>query len=382
MKSAIIYLLLAACSLPLLAQTFNTKPGFIITLDGDTLRGLVRDRSDLSEQVLFKAEAASNFTSYTPDDIAAFAIEDEYFYEVKSVNKKKIFLLTLVKGTLSLYQLRERLYYIEKENGTLYPLEKKDTIIDNKFREDKRYIGVLQYLMPNCERVTRDLKTVKFTSADLFEIVKDYNLCINPDSTENTQTYKEAATTRIAKGVKVGFFSNQLTYFVPGGLYYRDEFEVKNSVTGGIFVRFFPKRAFSFQPELLLVQKGGTIMMNRSTRKEQTNISLTFLQVPFSIYYTLPTQKINPFIFAGGAIGVGVVRNVSRTNTTTGESLTVIIDNDDIAYRLGGGLEYKLSSSLTLQLEYMYEQSRINRIFVNNAIRTTGHGVKLGLCFY
>jgi opacity protein-like surface antigen len=287
-----------------------------------------------------------------------------------------------VKGTLRLYQLKERFYYLEKEDGTLYPLEKKDTIIANKFKEDRRYIGVLTYLMMDCEQVMKRLNTVKFVISDLFEIVNDYNSCVNPNDTTNVQAYQEAAKIRIAKGAKLGFFSNQLNYFLVGSLYYRDEFEVKNSATGGIFVRFFPKRRFSFQQELLLIQKGGTIMLNRSGRKEQANISLTFLQAPFSVYYTLPTQKISPFVFAGGAVGVAVARNVSRTNTNNRESLPIRIDNDDIAYRLGGGLEYKLRPSITLQLEYLYEQSRINRIFVNDAIRTTGHGIKLGLCFY
>ena len=48
------------------AQTFNTQEGSVVTYAGDTLLGLIKEQSDLSEQIQFQPRRSATFQMYTP----------------------------------------------------------------------------------------------------------------------------------------------------------------------------------------------------------------------------------------------------------------------------------------------------------------------------
>ncbi len=56
----------------LCVQNYNTKKGFILTYDNDTIRGLIKEKSDLSESILFQANGSIGYNVYTPNDISMF----------------------------------------------------------------------------------------------------------------------------------------------------------------------------------------------------------------------------------------------------------------------------------------------------------------------
>ena len=87
------------------AQTFNTQPGSLVTQAGDTLQGIIKDRSDVSEQVLFQAEGSSDFKKFTPEEAKSFRVDGGYYYKAMPVpNEDKttraLFLLCLLEGEI------------------------------------------------------------------------------------------------------------------------------------------------------------------------------------------------------------------------------------------------------------------------------------------
>ena len=82
MKKMIIFALLAFSATAATAQT-NPKPGFIITNDGDTVRGVIDFRTNerLSRQCDFWADGGGGGVTYKPGDIEGFRFDNggKYF---------------------------------------------------------------------------------------------------------------------------------------------------------------------------------------------------------------------------------------------------------------------------------------------------------------
>ena len=77
-------LLLFLGSQSVLAQKRTFQPGYIIELDGDTIQGLLKDRSpepfvSLYNKVRFKKEGKGRTFRYSPDDILGYGFQGEHF---------------------------------------------------------------------------------------------------------------------------------------------------------------------------------------------------------------------------------------------------------------------------------------------------------------
>ena len=82
-RSILTIVLLAIFATTTMAQT-NPKPGYIITNNGDTIRGNIdfRTNEKLSKQCEFWANGGNEDTTYKPGDIEGFRFDNggKYFY--------------------------------------------------------------------------------------------------------------------------------------------------------------------------------------------------------------------------------------------------------------------------------------------------------------
>ncbi len=80
-----VLLVVFLCSLnPLVAQKKSFNKGYIIEKGGDTIGGLIKDRSpepfvNLYNKIRFKREGRTRTRKYGPDDIAGYGYEDQHF---------------------------------------------------------------------------------------------------------------------------------------------------------------------------------------------------------------------------------------------------------------------------------------------------------------
>ena len=123
---------------PVAAQAFF-ETGYVVTLEGDTLRGQIDNREWVRspEDVRFRSDEAERVRTFTPHQLAAFYVTGE-LYERRVVRVDEtplqantplerspssradtVFLAALVKGALSLYAYRDERahFYLEDRTG-------------------------------------------------------------------------------------------------------------------------------------------------------------------------------------------------------------------------------------------------------------------------
>lgn len=135
LNAYLLLILFGFMLLPLQGQNKSYSPGYIITLEGDTVAGWVKDRStgmfpELYSRIRFKAENSAFRKKYSPDQILAYASSDQIYeslplweesdffkfrYHV-SEGSERIFLRVILKSDVLTYYHWE---YIQDENGYL-----------------------------------------------------------------------------------------------------------------------------------------------------------------------------------------------------------------------------------------------------------------------
>ncbi len=105
-------------------------PGYIITLNRDTVKGFIKDdlESELISAVKFKNDEGSVLKEYGPADLLGFAISKDIYKSMKFVNTAEdsvtetAFVKQLVKGEYNLYAYRkpDRFFYLLQKDTILY----------------------------------------------------------------------------------------------------------------------------------------------------------------------------------------------------------------------------------------------------------------------
>jgi hypothetical protein len=178
------------------------KPGYVVTNNSDTIRGLVSllPKSDYSTMCSYMDSEKKNKKIYTPDEISGYRIEKEKLFQSKVVEinnvKKRVFLQYLVDGIADLYYLYQPdgdIYYITKDT-VLIPLtnrSKSVTVSEDVIGmrpdiktyegESNQYKGVLRYLFQDSPEVMKEADGTSFNQKSLIKITKNYHNSIAKD---------------------------------------------------------------------------------------------------------------------------------------------------------------------------------------------------------
>ena len=368
-----LLLLLLIITTTLSAQRFNAQNGFVVKGSTDTVYGQIKDRSNIRKSVLFKANGAAEFSTFTPVDISAFFYEGGYYYRAVSVpvsesTSERQFLLCLAEGYMSLYYTGEY-YYVAKPNNPVAKIEKNDYVDESRNKEDNRYKKVLAYLMSDCPKLSVDIERTGYNTSSLADIVNSYNQCKAPE--EKRGIHKERLKRKPHFGARIGMVSGDIAYIVPEARFYSRDLQPRKKFTGGVTCNFPINRKFSFQPELLLTPKSAyyDFWANDKYLRE-LDVKLLFLQMPLMFYYHLPTEKISPFVGAGMVAGY-ILKKDARYTRGLGSDLD--ISTDELGIRGGGGIAFTIRKKTQLSVEYSYERTIINRTYVSEKIRSISH---------
>ena len=182
----------------------NIVPGYIITLDSDTVSAQVDYRiwNQNPKEVTFIIDDKD--VVYQGHEIQGFGVEDLFFKgaivetNISSRDPNKLestsdlniridttFLQAVVTGPKSLYMSTNSFniqnFYIETDdNFTL--LEYKKYLIENTSNDlivlNQKYIGQLSFLLGDCSSTLKALKSVKYTESSLASAFMKYYECI------------------------------------------------------------------------------------------------------------------------------------------------------------------------------------------------------------
>lgn len=110
----------------------NPQRGYILTNEGDTIRGTIDFRSETknAQSCRFKADSTSEYRSYLPGEIRGYRLEgDGVFYVTRSFPvegiSKTFFAEYLLQGGISLYRYQEHTcdyFYLENQKGNVAEL--------------------------------------------------------------------------------------------------------------------------------------------------------------------------------------------------------------------------------------------------------------------
>lgn len=183
----------------------------VLSLNDDTLTGYInyQEWERNPKTIKFKSSRESEFIEYSPGDIQAFWVGNDYYlsrnitvtesprkpeqltYEKEKTSKNiTAFILVLVSGEASLYEYVDEMsverYYAKKKGGELYELIYYKYYTQQygarMITENRKYGGQLIYLFQDCEEIKKDIGSATYKASDLSKVVEKYNLCINSEN--------------------------------------------------------------------------------------------------------------------------------------------------------------------------------------------------------
>lgn len=189
MKNILLILLGISCSLTAYSQR-NYQEGYVITLQGDTLRGWIDFRSDKLNSTIctFKPGPTGQEQEYQPKDIYGYRyLNDGKFYVSREIEingtKKTVFLEFLLEGIENLYYYKEgnvRYYLLEDMKGDfLYTSQEPEKLITtdrvSSYVKDMKYIGVLKYHFKDYPEIVKMADQTQYTHESMIKLVKAYH---------------------------------------------------------------------------------------------------------------------------------------------------------------------------------------------------------------
>jgi hypothetical protein len=192
--------LIVTLNLYVSAQT-TYKPGFILTLEKDTINGFILENTDaeLGLKMEFKKELTTLETkTYTPKDLSGFGFNNgRTFEQMLIINNARIpqdtsyvFAKNILKGKITFLVWRKRktkpdLFLVNNESRkTVHltePQKEEITLNDGTkyIKEDVRYIGLLNYIKGDSGNLSKnDRRYINYSEnkigKDLFEYNKKF----------------------------------------------------------------------------------------------------------------------------------------------------------------------------------------------------------------
>ncbi|MDR0798303.1 MAG: hypothetical protein LBN18_00875 [Dysgonamonadaceae bacterium] len=185
MKNFLLLFLFFCLVCELKAQT-NYRPGYIITLQGDTVYGQIDYRGDDTMGRICRFKSGNDVkTEYFPGEIQAYRFTDSKYYVSYTINNRPHFLEFLIKGKMNIYYLRNNEgdhYYIEKENEPLrlipysQGIRRKEKDGADYFYQSTRHIGLLNYETAEAPQLQKEISKIKEPGhQNLIRLAKDYH---------------------------------------------------------------------------------------------------------------------------------------------------------------------------------------------------------------
>ena len=290
--------------IPTLLSAQDFRPGYIVKNGGDTVKGFAAYQSGKKsiEGCAFRETRKGATSTYAATDIQGYGIFGDRLYKsielpIDSVKNRKVFAKILVQGNLTLYQYRE--FYLLGRNDTLTVLpkpkeERVGTGQDPKMKRDNKYIGILNYMMLDCQM---NANKASFSEGSLSEVVYAYNLC------KKVGYIKQNSRPLVKLDVALftGYVNSHLTY---------DHFKVipfigTTIVAGGgldlYFPRAFDRVVFSLEAWYSKIFYQGYYEGTYAgdPLKEDEYAEFTTLKIPFGIKYNFRRSANTPYIRLG-----------------------------------------------------------------------------------
>ncbi|MBO4590455.1 MAG: hypothetical protein J5698_05740 [Bacteroidaceae bacterium] len=346
-----------------MAQT-NPKPGYIVTNEGDTIRGMVDFRTNdiMSKRCDFQANGEGEFKTYVPGEIRSFRFDHngKYFvsrrFEING-DSQLYFAEFMVEGLMNLYCIADKYaeyFFFEREDGEMAQLTSRSLLssssiedVKGDLEEKKEQHGKVKLLLQDSWKAVEDMNKTDLSRKQLVKTVRDYHNDVCTDGSScMIYEYKEESDkirTHLKAFAGYDYYSHERTVFQDLGAmenYFGSAFEVglgietdiERVIKGGsleVGLAYSPKA--SFEHEVMV--KGGHEPSLTVYEKSRLIFSA-------GVVKRFGNGKITPLVRGGGCY----VYNMGNTESRYYMSHWIVEDKkwDNTAHAgvyLGGGAQ-------------------------------------------
>ncbi len=355
--------------IPTLLSAQDFRPGYIVKNGGDTVKGFAAYQSGKKsiEGCAFRETRKGATSTYAATDIQGYGIFGDRLYKsielpIDSVKNRKVFAKILVQGYLTLYQYIE--FFLVERNDTLTVLPKpKDEQVgpqnDLKIKRDSKYIGILNYMMLDCEM---NANRASFAEGSLSKVVFKYNQCKKTDIAK--QNLRPLAKLDIV--IFASYVNSHLTY---------DHFKLipfqGNSVAGGGGLEIYSPRVFDrvvfsletwYNKSFYQGYYEGTFAGD--VIREDVFAEFTSLKIPFGIRYNFRSPGNTPYLKFGihwSSTNSFAVSTIEERAIAGGVLTDEFPGGYDVkntkGFSIGAGYEKTLFKDTRIFTEFKYERS-------------------------
>lgn len=214
MRNTILVISFVAICIPALSQKKRFESGYVVSLHGDTISGMIQHKGKFSlcKGINFKADVMADSTMLLePSDVSSFCFYDHgkcYKSLAYRNNSKELthgFGELLFEDEIKLYKLylessehngikytdevayvieRDSIHYtllqpraavVKKEDAFFYNQRFENSKLSNPVR--KEYLGILYRLFMDCPHLRASISKVDFDDDELVGIIKEYLAC-------------------------------------------------------------------------------------------------------------------------------------------------------------------------------------------------------------
>jgi len=378
MKKSIISFILTFSFLQIVAQD-NYLKGFIINIDGDTIKGFVNylGNKKNSQFCLFKHSDSVPPEKFLPGEINSYGfLNSKYFVSIQlpgNQNREVLgFAECLVRGRVSLYLYTEKSekghYYVEK-NDTVKELKTIKVQKEGGFYKYQEYKGILFVYLKESEKSLSAIPNTRLVRSDLIKLIHNYNLEVEPENlifvSKINSKIKRKKWIRIKPGVQLGYFSSKLSFDEKNSPFIKNNsVNTYNNYSG----RFRLQLLFPYISKKISINTGlhftkfyfeGEYHPYYSSKSFK--IELENINVPIWLQYTVLNKNVSPYLSFGFIVGHNLLDNVETLNNfffqkyDVSYSIYKQVRNNGSGILLAVGLNYRLINKIETSFEIMYE---------------------------
>ncbi|HLX92626.1 MAG TPA: hypothetical protein VKR32_13135 [Puia sp.] len=330
----------------------NFSPGYLIKVNGDTLKGYLQEesRSDLLFHVQFKSNAGSSkIQAFSPAEVQAFRYETGDLYrKITFTNSlpdsgydETIFALDLVDGPYMLFSYiqKEELYFVITGNNQSYHLYNSTFNGNGAVLIEGNYISRLGILASGCGVRLLNAEQLPYSEKDVSKFVFDLNNCLSPNSVAFNHYQKSRTMSEIhafAGGIYFGKNRDQFTADVAVRL-------INPQLSRNAFINVGLHYSHSSHEQV--AKEFGSEVVQSTTTDD-------IICAPLTIQYNFGAGAIQPFIY-GGFAAAYLKETTIYTYYATSKSPPP--DKFGISVIAALGVEGHLTNRFYLKAEWRYE---------------------------
>lgn len=382
-------------------------PGYIITNDSDTLKGLIKLKSNYlnSRSCDFIYGNKENEKAYSPSDIRAFRFLNSKYYVSREVTidslKQRVFLEYLVEGIVNLYYLKDlqkEYYFLEKDNQ-LIPISNETSVLTVKesahngdsvevkySKTSYQYRRILAYLFKDSPAAAKEIANVQFNYRSLIGLTVDYHndVCKDRKCIDFTKSTKQEVYIEPFLGLNNEWMSINTSKTNAS----------QSSVNAGVRLRLKPFKRItrwdflmgvSFSSSNFTGEFDNKIFDADYTRIYRIHTQYSAIHFPVTFEYSFGQNNLHPFLTLSydNIFLLNPSYAISRIDGSNNFSVESKFRTYQFGFSPGVGLKLNMESHsyLFVKGEYEFRRSLLNTHYILDYQKIQSLSISIGLGF-